>query len=376
MSLELIRFRPEFRQDAARLLTAFWPDPAESAALFTWLMEENPYTETPLAYLALLDGKVAAMRGFYGARWEVPGSGETVDMPCGTMFATDPAVRGQGLGKFVVEGALADLARQGYPYVLSFSAEAVTYRIQERQGWQTVQSYRPVTRDTGRLRLRRSLGRSFPFLRQVAQFVRRHSAPRAVPVSAPAVATFATLDGGTPDTVAGGTLRVTQSPDGAYMAEVAEAAAEPGLIRHVRTAEHFRWRYRAPDMEYRFLHWSQGTDRGFLVLEARRRVAGPVRIVDWDVTDDSVLKHLIGAAADFGGFSGLSVWRAGFPAGLAGFLAERGFAELVRTTDMPGYRPGMMVKSLTGVPAEAPWEVLRRSITDPGNWSLRQSYSL
>src|SRR3546814_4437786 len=56
----------------------------------------------------------------------------TVDIPCGAMFATDPSLQGRGIGKFVVEGALADLAAQGYRYALSFSATAVTDRKSTR----------------------------------------------------------------------------------------------------------------------------------------------------------------------------------------------------------------------------------------------------
>ena len=53
MSHELIRYRPEYKREVAELLTEFWPDPATSEANFSWLHEQNPYTDCPIVYLLL-----------------------------------------------------------------------------------------------------------------------------------------------------------------------------------------------------------------------------------------------------------------------------------------------------------------------------------
>ena len=113
MSHELIRYQPEHRQEAGRLVTEFCPNPAVGAAQVKWLNEQNPFTDHAFIYLVIVDGKAVGMRAFYGARYEVVGTGETFDAVCGTMFVTDESVRGQGLATVIMEGALKDIAANG-----------------------------------------------------------------------------------------------------------------------------------------------------------------------------------------------------------------------------------------------------------------------
>jgi hypothetical protein len=136
------------------------------------------------------------------------------------------------------------------------------------------------------------------------------------------------------------------------------------------------WRYRAPLQEYRFLYWSQDGALGYLVLQARRGDARVAQIVDWETTHIGVLKRLIDSAVDLGQFNDLSVRQAVLPDELTGFLAERGFSPIDEPSEVAGYQPGMMVKSLTGSSSDEPWEIFGADITDPANWSLRPIYSI
>ena len=248
------------------------------------MLEQPACGEAPLVYVGLARGKVVAMRGFSGAEWEVTGTGERFCTPCGSMFVTDPEVRGQGLGKFVMHSTLEDLATCGFQYVLSFGAGPLTFAMQAREGWMPVQSYGVISRYTGRLGLRRSLGRQFPFLRQIAQWARSRSRFRAPPQTVPPLPAFDALDGDASAEWLGGELRVARAPDPASLAGIADATNVPGRFRHVRSPAYLEWRYRLPAAEYRFVDWSRGDSRGILALLDESRAGRPIEIVDWEAT--------------------------------------------------------------------------------------------
>jgi hypothetical protein len=160
------------------------------------------------------------------------------------------------------------------------------------------------------------------------------------------------------------------------MAELGEAAIADGHLRHHRTAEYFAWRYRAPLKNYRFLTWSKGLERGFLVLETVRGTQGWAQIFDWEVTSAEVLMRLVGAVVDFGGFDRTLTWTASLPQEMERFLQGVGFVAGDEAKGVAGYQPGMMVKALADGAGEGAWTVQGLRIDEAANWSLRPSYSI
>ena len=71
MAHELVRYQSKHGQEAARLLTEFWPDLSIGAEQISWMHEQNPYTDHPFIYLLFVDGKAVGMQAFYGARYEI-----------------------------------------------------------------------------------------------------------------------------------------------------------------------------------------------------------------------------------------------------------------------------------------------------------------
>ena len=376
MPFEVVPFREEFQQDVARLLTAFFPDPADALAQFNWLVHRNPYSDAPRVYLALWEGRAVAMRVFHAARWEVAGFGQSFDVPCGVMFVTDKAFRRRGIGKLLMEGAINSLAANGITHLFSFAAAPIAYRVQQQQGWRPITHYNEVRHSIDSRRLRRSLGQRLPVLRNAYRWLRRRASNRGGRSMADQAQIFTALDANAPSSFEGGRLEVAKAPDATAMAALAGADKERGLIRHVRGPEYFNWRYQAPLMQNRILTWSQGDARGFLVLETRRDAAKPVRIVDWEATNDEALKRLFAAAIEFGQFRNLWAWEIGLSNDLTDFLDQSGFTEVTYDAEIPDYLPGLMVKALNDPRADGAWEIAGTSLVAPENWALRPAYAL
>jgi hypothetical protein len=63
---EIIAYSPEFRDRLLLLQRRSWgPDLAGNSNYFKWKYEDNPHGDQPLVYLALFDGEVVGMRGFW-----------------------------------------------------------------------------------------------------------------------------------------------------------------------------------------------------------------------------------------------------------------------------------------------------------------------
>ncbi len=71
MEYELLKYRPELKEQILKLQTHLWslwsPDLALNRAYFEWKYDQNPYIDQPLIYVALCNGEVVGMRGLMGA---------------------------------------------------------------------------------------------------------------------------------------------------------------------------------------------------------------------------------------------------------------------------------------------------------------------
>ncbi len=292
------------------------------------------------------------------------------------MFVVDPVARGQRLASFIMKGALDDLATRGYAHVLSLSARPIPYVIQQRGGWRIVTNYDPHHRESRKRRLKRVLRERAPAFMRAWRSLRRHRSGRIEHISGQRSQAFVVLEDALPDSLDGGTLKIARKPEPAAMAELAEMIVTEGYLRHVRTAEYFSWRYDAPLMDYRFLTWSKGSERGFLVLETGRGAKGWTRLFDWEATSVEVLMRLVDASIKFGRFDRIWTSRAELPVEMDRFLRTKGFVPSDESMGVAGYEPGMMVKALANGKSEGAWEVHGLRLDEAANWSLRPSYSI
>ena len=64
---EIIKYRPEFKPQLAKLQTHLWGgNVAANVSFLQWKYEHNPYIVTPLIRLAIHEGRVIGRRGLLG----------------------------------------------------------------------------------------------------------------------------------------------------------------------------------------------------------------------------------------------------------------------------------------------------------------------
>lgn len=139
MPYEIIKYRPEFRQQVVELL---WHlkgrDHARNSAYLEWKYERDPYQPEPLIYLALHEGRVAGMRGLYGARWGAGAPDRVCAMVCAADLVVAPEHRRRGLYGKIMDFAFRDLRDMGYEYLVDTSPVPVNFFASLKMGWKSV----------------------------------------------------------------------------------------------------------------------------------------------------------------------------------------------------------------------------------------------
>jgi hypothetical protein len=267
-----------------------------------------------------------------------------------------------------MEAALADLARQGAGPTLSWSANPITYRASLRSGWRLVAPYAAWARQTSRARRARAMAkriRRWPLVWRFAD----------LPVSLALRPGFDALDAAWSES--GGSARVVIAKEARpeAMASLVERVGTR-LIQHERTAAYYRWRFRNPLCDYRFLFCGEQVLEGFLVLQlSRRGDAADVNLVDWEASEPDILEAMLSRLVEAGGYDRLSIWSETLPAAIKGSLQKLGFALVDETRGDPAYRPGLLAIGPGGSDPRAAGPAEAEMFASFGRWGLRMVYS-
>jgi GNAT superfamily N-acetyltransferase len=147
VTYEIVRYEPAFRGQVAELQRHLWGDDATTnAAYLDWKYHENPYLDGPLICLAVHAGRVVAMRGMFGALWEIGAPAEQVVVPCADDFVIAPEHRNRGLVAQIMNATTDGVAAEGHRYAFSLSAGPVTMMAALAAGWRGVGPMRVVKR--------------------------------------------------------------------------------------------------------------------------------------------------------------------------------------------------------------------------------------
>jgi acetyltransferase (GNAT) family protein len=367
---EIVRYRPEHKDGVAELQTVLWsPDPAANRRYFEWKYEANPWSTQPRVYLALRDGRLAGMRGFYESRWEVGTPTQIASIPVADDFAIEIEQRNGGVATQIMQTAIAELADSGFDYVFSLSAGPVTVMGSLALGWKSAGRVDPlVRREPGsgsHARLRERMRRAPVLWRWVNASI-LHSAPERAP--------FRALDAGRSD----GRVVIAREARPDAMAELVAGLGHDGRLRHVRSREYLAWRFANPMHDYRFLYATRGDQIvGYLVLRARAMSLTPtprVCIADLVGDDARIRADLLTTAIEAGRFAELVAWAATLAPNERVLLRDLGFAPLDPAWNARGW-PCVLVRATREKPS-GEWSLGARPLLDPATWDLRMVDSM
>ncbi len=376
MEYEIVKYRPEFKQDVLKLQTHLWSnDLALNRDYFAWKYDDNPYISDTHIYLALYQNIPVGMRGVYGARWQTGDPSHDYLVPCAGDLVVSPDHRRSGLAKQLVEAAASRLSDHDFSYVLSLSAGLTTQMILLEAGYRSIGSPEVACKQSRRgviLGRARRNSHKFPGLRRL------FAGPSGD-------ALFRVLDGNSPAGNRGTRdhVSVERDPHPSEMAELIERVGTDGRIRHVRDERYFAWRFQNPFSVYRFIFWTDSRLEGYLVLQTPAHWStGVVSIVDWEATSENVSDDLLQAAVKWGGFDELTTWSQALPSQARTLLQKNGFRffdrneSLGRAYRLGIHRPRVLVRAIQEeMLGEADWVLAGRRVLDPGNWDLRMIYS-
>jgi GNAT superfamily N-acetyltransferase len=355
---EFTKYRPNRRDEVLALQRHLWGDDLSTNSRYlAWKYENNPYIAEPLIYLALHNDRVVGMRGVFGSNWKI-GSEQLRAAGVGDLVV-HPDYTNEGLLRKIMECALEDLACKGYVYLVSLSASPVTYLRSLRMGWELAAPFNT--------RLRPGLfsaisDRARALLKRIPVFW-RYADKTLLP-------RFYVFDRGAKLRRFDFPIAIEREPRPEEMATLVERVCEGKRIRHARDVAYFRWRFRNPRSEYRFLFYLDPELQGYLVLQARPG-GHEINIMDWEACDAEIGDCLLRAAVRSARGSALKIWSATARQNM--LLEKSGFAELNETRGIELYRPGALIKRIGKSTKET--EDTERILLDPGSWDLRMLYS-
>ncbi len=346
---DIVSYSADLDAQIAELQTHLWSgDPARNAAYLRWKYIENPFLDDVLIRVALSEGGAVAMRGLFGAAWEVEGSPSRFVVPHADDLVVAPQHRNSGIARHVMRAALAAGAARGFPYAVSLGAGSVTLVSSLADGWRAAGSFGSAWY-TARPTRGAATGGSTLFDR-----LDRSAGRSSGPVS------------------------LAAAPRPVDMAALVARLPWDGRIRHVRDAAYLSWRFRNPMHEYRFLFWDDGELQGYLVLQRYRSDRADqhcVNIVDWEAAGDRVRAGLLRAALAWGRFARVQLWTASADASQRRLLRREGFAD-AEPSSVRTRSSALLVYRLETALSDHTWKLGGRNLLDVSEWDLRMLYSM
>ena len=371
-SCRVVPYSAEHRTLVAELQRNLWsPDARLNAFYLEWKYHQNPYIRDPLIYLAFVGDKLVGMRGVFGTRWEVGDPAEFFTLPYPDDLVIDPAFRGQGLHRVIMNFALRDLAERGYRYVVNLSASRITAEASMNMQWRNAGQVKSLYRRTLRKTAADFLAdraRHLPLLWRWADSLSALSGRSRDRLFGPFDARFSAPDQGR-DT---GSLFAQKTPLTREMVQLVARLPIDGRIRHVRDETFLAWRFSNPLRNYRFLYFGRDPLRGYVVLQQSPGVNGDrASIVDWEGESHQIRAELLAAAIEYGKFPELCIWQLGASPEAAQLIDHNGFKSL-----RAYHEKSILVQSVRDDERNAPWILGGRHLDDADQWDLRMIYSM
>lgn len=328
-------YKPTDGNQVGLLLRRLWShDASQNERYLGWRYERNPYLKSKLA-VAELDGKIAAVRGACGLKWQV-GSGTEL-MPCLGDTVVAKEHEGKQLVQKLTRQLMSSLANDGVRYVVNQSPGKLVEKISLRTGWRKVGD--------------RRLTRYQKPGEKVSDFQR---------LDANAAQGIVSSDG----------IVVQEGPPEGLVDLLAERRNTPPISHNIDST-YIDWRFNNPLCEYRWLcAYEKDELIGFLALArpAIPRAKPRCRILDVWGTDSSIQAKLLRFVLDRSELSDVLIWWNRFPLQVAQLLLDYGF----KASAAEQRNPTMLVKCIGPVEKFVLNDV---NLLDMRNWDARMIHS-
>jgi len=372
LSCRVVPYSAEHTQLVAELQRHLWsPDARLNASYLQWKYHRNPYIRDPLIYLAFVGDELAGMRGAFGTRWEAGDPAEFFTLPYPDDLVVAPPYRRQGLHRVIMNFALQDLARRGYPYVVNLSASRITAEASMNMGWHNAGRVKSLHRRTARKAVADFLAdraEQVPFLWRWADNMAALSGRSGDHLFDRLDARFPASD----ELRDPGPLFAQRTPLTREMSQLVSRLPRDGRIRHVRDETFFAWRFANPLRNYRFLYAGRERLRGYIVLhQSPGANEDRASIVDWEAETDVIRAELLSATVEHGRFPELCIWQLGASPAAKQLVERHGFKPLIAH-----HEKSILVQSVRDAGPDTPWMLGGRRLDDANQWDLRMIYSM
>lgn len=295
---EIVPYRPEFRAEVIDLLRHLWGDDSQAnQAYFRWKYEENAWTQSPLAVVALAEGRPVGFRGYFATRFHLPGKSDRIVILCPGDTCVHPDYRQHGLSVAMGKLAMREFAPD-YRLFLNLSCNRASLPGYLRMGFLPLADKAYLTWG--------GLGGLVRYLRA------QHDAPLKA-------GRTGTGSRGRDLKHSSGRTVASRSPRPEEMAALLAAqTAEEGRLHLFQDEAFYRWRFNNPRKTYRFYYLPGETGLAAFAVVGLSANGRRAYLLDWAGVAAPALREILLAMTAGRQFDLISVY---------GFAVDRILAE-------------------------------------------------
>lgn len=374
MNYKIVRYDSIYNDQICELEKENWGSNSNLIkSYFQWKYFENPYSDSPKLYLALLEGKVIAVRGVYETKWQLGESAESFIALCSSDLVIHPKHRNKGLHPELMNFMKNDLYDLGYRYLFNFSANPINLISTLAIGWKSIGRIKIMEKQFQR--------KEFSALISIKKLLKIIGINKVLRRGINKVLSHG--EKGNPyiyDIIYKNTkskvpsrIKIENHPRPEEMYSLVKKLIPKNKIILTRDVGFFSWRYKSPLSDYLFLYWYDNELKGYLVAQTRLyRGLNNFNIIELEAVNSVIKKELLRCLVILLEFSPITIWSNMLDDNCNKFLASIGFSETSSTKSLADYTPTVLVQT-TGN-SDAKIEFQGCDLLDINNWDLKMIY--
>lgn len=370
MNYEIVKYDPIYNDQICELEKEIWsPDLDVNKSYLQWKYFENPYSDSPKLYLALLEGNVIAVRGMYETKWQLGTSDESFIALCASDFVIHPDYRNKGLYPKLANFINNDLYDLGYHYLFSFSAGPATLINSLAMGWKSIGRVRVMSKEF----YPRHIIKKLMSHNTIKEFIKRTIAAKYLKIPAKAFKNYQEFQY---HKKIPPQIRIDKNPMPDEMTSLVMKLIPNNKIVLTRDEKFFSWRYRNPLSNYIFLYWYDGGLKGYLAAQTRLYKYGSMinfNIIELEAMSSGIKVELLKTSISLLGNRSISIWSTMLDENIHNLLVSKGFREQNASSSVADFTPTVLVR--TTDESNNKIEFRGIDLLDINNWDLKMIYS-